>query len=199
MLFPPSPRELLIALNTAPSLSRPALCRLALALDRWSAAPELPLSALSSEVGVPVPSLTRALARLPQAAAAAAEEEEQAARLGARLVTLRDPDYPAALLRLALPPPVLAIQGEIPAGPALAVVGSRRADPYGLEAADLFARSLAGTGVTIVSGFALGIDAAAHRAALAAGGKTVAVLGCGLGVDYPRGHRRLGRDIAENG
>ena len=122
MLFPTSPRELLIALNTAPSLSRPALCRLALALDRWSAAPD-PSAALSSEVGVPVPSLLRALSRIPQAAAAAAEEEEQAARLGARLVTLRDPDYPPALLRLALPPPVLAVQGEIPAEPALAVVG----------------------------------------------------------------------------
>jgi DNA processing protein len=202
MLFPPSPRELLIALNTAPALSRPALCRLALALDRWSDAADPAGAAdpaLSSEVGVPVPSLLRALSRIPQAAAAAAEEEEQAARLGARLVTLRDPDYPPALLRLALPPPVLAVQGEIPEGPAVAVVGSRRADPYGLEAADLFARALAGAGVAIVSGFALGIDAAAHKAALAAGGKTVAVLGCGLGMDYPRGHRRLGRDIAENG
>ncbi|HET9211585.1 MAG TPA: DNA-processing protein DprA, partial [Thermoanaerobaculia bacterium] len=102
--------------------------------------------------------------------------------------------------QLSPPPPVLYIRGEIPAGPAVAVVGSRRADPYGREAADLFSRALAAAGVTVVSGFAQGIDAAAHRSALAApGGRTVAVLGCGLGVDYPRGHGQLADQIAARG
>ena len=121
-------------------------------------------------------------------------------RLAVRVVLLGDPDYPAVLGQLEPPPPVLYLRGELPAAPAVAVVGSRRADPYGSEVAETFARHLAGAGVTVVSGFARGIDAAAHRGALAApGGSTVAVLGCGLGVDYPRGHARLGCDIAGRG
>ncbi|HEV7786409.1 MAG TPA: DNA-processing protein DprA, partial [Thermoanaerobaculia bacterium] len=77
---------------------------------------------------------------------------------------------------------------------------SRKADVYGREAAELFARSLAAAGIVIVSGFARGIDAAAHRSALAApAGRTVAVLGCGLAVDYPKGHARLADEIAGRG
>lgn len=222
MLFSPSPRELLIALNTAPGLSRPALCRLGLELDRWAGplGPETvpgPDSIPGSEtgarpgpgkmdpaetargLGLPRATLAKAHALLPEAAAAAAREEEAAARMGARLVTVRDPDYPAALRHLALPPPVLAVLGEIPTGSAVAVVGSRRADAYGLEVAETFSKALAAAGVAVVSGFARGIDAAAHRGALAGPGRTVAVLGCGLGVDYPRGHKRLGQEIAASG
>jgi DNA processing protein len=95
---------------------------------------------------------------------------------------------------------VITVRGELPDGPAVAIVGSRRADAYGREAAELFARSLAAAGVTIVSGFARGIDAAAHRSALATpGGRTIAVLGCGLAVDYPKGHGPLAAEIAAAG
>jgi len=115
-------------------------------------------------------------------------------------VTVDDAGYPPGLRELSPPPPVLYIRGEVPAEPGIAIVGSRRADAYGREAADLFARTLAAAGVTVASGFAQGIDAAAHRSALAApGGRTVAVLGCGLGVDYPRGHDRLAEEIAARG
>jgi DNA processing protein len=146
--------------------------------------------------------MRKALAALETAAETAAREIAAAERLGGRLVTLADEGYPPALSQLAPPPPVLylrGLRGELPAGPAVAIVGSRRADAYGREAAELFARSLAAAGVTVVSGFARGIDAAAHRGALAAGGPTVAVLGCGLGMDYPKGHGGLGDEIAARG
>lgn len=198
----PDLRALRIALNATPTLSRPALYRLAQDLDAWAGSPEPPASPdqLAAALGVPQAQMRRALAILAEAPAIAAREREAAERLGARLLVLGDPDYPADLHHLALPPPVLSVRGELPAGPAVAIVGSRRTDAYGQEAAELFARTLAAAGVTIVSGFARGIDAAAHRGALAAeGGRTVAVLGCGLGVDYPAGHERLGREIAAHG
>jgi DNA processing protein len=195
----PTRRELLIALNAAPALSRPAAYRLAQELDRWSEAGSSP-DTLAAEAGVPRAQMRRALAAVETAAETAARETGAAGRLGGRIVTLDDDGYPPGLRHLSPPPPVLYIRGEIPSGPAVAVVGSRRADAYGREAADLFARALAAAGVTVVSGFAQGIDAAAHRSALAApGGRTVAVLGCGLGVDYPRGHGRLADEIAGRG
>lgn len=195
----PTRRELLIALNAAPEISRPAAYRLAQELDRWVEAASPP-EQLAAEAGVPRAQMRKALAALATAAEAAARQTAGAERLGGRIVTVDDADYPPGLRQLSPPPPVLYIRGEVPAGPAVAVVGSRRADAYGREAADLFSRALAAAGVTVVSGFAQGIDAAAHRSALAAaGGRTVAVLGCGLGVDYPRGHGRLGEEIAARG
>jgi DNA processing protein len=118
------------------------------------------------------------------------------AALGARVLSRLDDDYPPALRHLPQPPPVLYCKGTLPrglvsgAGPAVAIVGSRNPSSYGREAAWLFGRDLARAGVTVVSGFARGIDAAAHRGALAGGGLTVAVLGCGLDVRYPRDHYR---------
>jgi DNA processing protein len=201
-LSTPDARTLRIALNATPTLSRPALYRLAQDLDAWTGSPgstEAP-DRLAPSLGVPRAQLGRALAAMADAPETAARELEAAERLGARLLVAGDPGYPADLGQLTLPPPVLAVCGEIPTGPAVAIVGSRRTDAYGQEVAELFAKSLAAAGVTIVSGFARGIDAAAHRGALAAeGGRTVAVLGCGLGVDYPAGHERLGREIAAHG
>ena len=130
-------------------------------------------------------------------------------RLGARIVTGREPDYPARLADHAHPPPVLEIAGasaplfrtataEPPS--AVAIVGSRHATPYGLEVAFWLARELALQGVVVISGFARGIDAAAHQGALAAEhGRTVGVLGCGLSCDYPKGHRELGERIRARG
>ncbi len=194
-----SDADLLVALSSSSSISRAVACRLALDLDAWARRPAA-VAPLALTLGVPPDQLSRALALLPVAARAASRERERAARLGARMVTAADAEYPAALRHLDLPPPAFALRGELPAGPAVAIVGSRRADPYGLDASDLFARGLAACGVAVVSGFARGVDAAAHRGALAvAGGQTVAVLGCGLGVDYPRGHAGLGDEIAARG
>ncbi len=194
-----SPRELLLALNAAPHLSRPAMYRLASELERWQGSSEPP-EVLAAAVGVPRKQVEKALAVAREASRIADRELAEAEKLEAQVVSLDEPGYPAALRQLPLPPPILYIRGRIPDGPAVAIVGSRRADSYGSEAAELFARALGAAGVTVVSGFARGIDAAAHRGALAAeGGRTVAVLGCGLGVDYPRGHDRLGREIAGRG
>ncbi len=111
-----------------------------------------------------------------------------------------DPDYPALLGAVPVPP-ALWVRGVIGADDALAVaiVGARRATPYGLEAAERLASELAARGVTIVSGLARGIDTAAHRGALAAGGRTVAVLGCGIDVVYPPENRELARAIEAQG
>jgi DNA processing protein len=111
-----------------------------------------------------------------------------------------DPRYPA-LLGAIPAPPRLFVCGALDADDALAVaiVGSRRPSPYGLAVAERLASELAARGVTIVSGLARGIDTAAHRGALAAGGRTLAVLGCGLDVVYPRENTVLARAIEARG
>lgn len=117
--------------------------------------------------------------------------------------TLLGPDdsgYPA-LLRVVAPPPILHVRGALEPGDALAIaiVGSRRPTPYGVEVAEGLAAELAARGLTIVSGFARGIDTAAHRGALAAGGRTIAVLGSGLDVVYPPENRDLAIAIERSG
>ncbi len=202
MTDPRDSNDLLVALNALPRLSRPALYRLAQELDRWLGS-RAPARDLARTVGVPEAQMEKALAlagRPAEVAAVAQREREAAETLGARLVLAGDAGYPPALAQLPMSPPVLAVRGKLPEGPAVAVVGSRRADPYGKEVAELFSRALAEAGVTVVSGFARGIDAAAHRGALSApGGRTIAVLGCGLEADYPTGHTALGQEIAAAG
>ena len=120
-------------------------------------------------------------------------------QLGIRALTLLDDDYPAALRQLADPPPVLFVRGRLGSvdARAVAVVGTRRATPYGYAVAERLARGLAAAGVTVVSGLAKGIDTAAHRAALHAGGRTVAVLGNGLDQVYPPDNAGLARRIVD--
>ena len=120
---------------------------------------------------------------------------------GSALVTLADATYPRMLLEIPDPPPLLYARGrvELLQRPALAVVGSRNATAQGAANAESFAKALSGSGLTIVSGLALGIDAAAHRGGLAAPGSTVAVLGTGIDVVYPRTNATLAAQIAERG
>src|SRR5690242_20205946 len=115
-------------------------------------------------------------------------------------ITPDDPRYPV-LLRALAPAPELWVRGALEENDALAIaiVGSRRATAYGLEVAAVLARDLAARGVTIVSGFARGIDSVAHRAALEAGGRTIAVLGCGIDVTYPPENRRLADEVSARG
>ena len=117
------------------------------------------------------------------------------------LIAWDDPDYPRALLDLADAPVALYFVGRraLLGRPALAVVGSRHATPQGMDNADAFARALSAAGVTIVSGLALGIDAAAHRGALDGEGSTIAVIGTGPDRVYPARHRELAHAVAERG
>ncbi len=132
-----------------------------------------------------------------------AEARDELARItaaGARAVTLDDPEYPPLLRQLRDAPLYLTARGEpLVDGPAVAIVGARRATPYGLDVARRLAEGLADAGVTVVSGMARGIDGAAHEGALAARGRTVAVLGCGIDVVYPPEHRELAERIAASG
>lgn len=133
--------------------------------------------------------------------AALSKQRELAERVGARLLLLGDDEYPEPLKAVPAPPPFLFARGELRREDALAlaIVGSRHATAYGLAAAERLAANLAVRGVTIVSGFARGIDTAAHRGALAAGGRTIAVLGCGVDVTYPPENRKLVERVLERG
>ncbi len=120
---------------------------------------------------------------------------------GARCIALEDAEYPAQLRGIPQPPATLWARGTLATEDALAVaiVGSRHATPYGLEMAEGLAADLAAHGVTVVSGLARGIDSAAHRGALSAGGRTIAVFGSGVDVIYPPENRRLAASIVEHG
>ena len=123
-------------------------------------------------------------------------------RLGLRLLTMQDADYPVRLRNIFEPPCLLYIKGQLPVideEAAIAMVGTRRATPYGLEAAEKLAYGLSRQGALVVSGAAAGIDSASHRGALRAGGRTIAVLGSGIDVVYPAENEWLYRDIAASG
>lgn len=124
-----------------------------------------------------------------------------AAQPGNRILTLADTEYPQALLTAADPPVLLYVKGrvELLNRPAFAIVGSRNATKQGEANAEAFAQSLAGAGLTIVSGLAAGIDAAAHRGALREAAATIAVIGTGIDRIYPARNEALAREIADKG
>jgi DNA processing protein len=144
---------------------------------------------------------TAAVAGIRRGRALASLEDARLARTGATLVTLGDATYPARLREIPDPPLTLAVRGTLAGSdePAVAVVGTRRASEYGRRLADEIARGLAQAGITVVSGLAAGIDAAAHRGALAGGGQTIAVLGTGIDRVYPSWHADLAHAIAAQG
>ncbi|MER2516073.1 MAG: DNA-processing protein DprA [Candidatus Accumulibacter phosphatis] len=120
---------------------------------------------------------------------------------GQQLLTLADAEYPQALLQIADPPTLLYVRGRLDLlnEPALAVVGSRNPTPQGLNNAERFAAALAEAGLTIASGLALGIDAAAHRGALRTSSNTVAFIGTGIDRLYPAANQQLALDISARG
>jgi DNA processing protein len=130
-----------------------------------------------------------------------ARELDRLQALGVQVLTWESPDYPRLLLETHAPPPVLYVKGELREHDAwaVAIVGTRRASTYGREVTRRLAGALARNGITVVSGMARGIDGVAHRAALEAGGRTIAVFGCGIDHIYPPEHRKLAQQIAAHG
>ncbi|MFH5806505.1 DNA-processing protein DprA [Alienimonas sp. DA493] len=129
------------------------------------------------------------------------EELRRAADAGVTVLHLGGPGYPPLLAEIPTAPRVLYVRGTLTPNDAaaIAMVGSRRCSTYGARTAGTLARSLARAGLTVVSGMALGIDAAAHRGALEAGGRTLAVTATGMDTVYPPQHRGLAEEIAANG
>jgi len=126
---------------------------------------------------------------------------EQISKLKAKVITTADPEYPESLRSIYDPPPLLYVRGELLSSDnlSLAVVGTRKMTRYGQEVVEALIPELTAVGLTIISGLALGIDAAAHKAALEAGGRTVAVLACGIDQIYPPANTKLGEEIIRRG
>ena len=185
-----------IALNALPSLTRRRLDALLSALGSpegiLAASREELLGVLGPEIGARIYGEIQGVD--PE------RELELVRKSGASVVTWEDEDYPRALFELPDPPLVLYVLGEIVPKDerAIAVVGTRRATSYGRIVAKTLSRDLASRGITVVSGMAPGIDTAAHKGALE-GGRTIAVLGTGLGKPYPAGNMRLMEEIAARG
>ena len=192
-------REARWALGLVPQLGGVALHGLLAtfgsAVKAWEATPQ----ALQA-----VPGISRGMAlairRFPRAQAVQ-KDQTQAVAAGVRVIVWGDPDYPPLLQKIASAPPVLYLQGTLERedGAAVAIVGARHATAYGEDLARELAAELTRRGLTIVSGLARGIDAAAHRGALGAGGRTLAVLGSGLDQIYPPEHAGLGDEITTHG
>lgn len=144
-------------------------------------------------------SVARAISeKLDQSARQGIDRELQSLeRFSLSVITILDPEYPLRLRSITDPPPLLYVTGVLASDDqyAVAVVGTRRPTPAGRVLAEELSRGLAVAGFTIVSGLARGIDAAAHRGALAAGGRTLAVLGCGIDRTYPPEHDALRKQI----
>jgi DNA processing protein len=118
-----------------------------------------------------------------------------------RLVSLWEDDYPSLLKKIYDPPPFLFVRGDfLPEDDlSIAIVGTRKPTPYGLQMAGRFADELVRAGVTVVSGLARGVDTAAHTAAVRSGGRTIAVIGSGIDIVYPPENKRLADQVAEHG
>ncbi len=128
-------------------------------------------------------------------------QERLMEQCGVSLVTLEDPAYPPRLAEIYDPPLALFVRGDLYSADeaCVAIVGTRRATPYGLRMAEKFGRELGARGITVVSGMAIGIDSAGHRGAIEAGGRTIAVLGNGVNIAYPPQNADLMQDIARHG
>ncbi len=194
-----TPREALVALNLLPDIGPITVRRL---LDRFGDAPTiLHTSAHELQQVNHIGPVLAATISGWQGTINVTEELERAQRAGCRILIQSDDEYPPLLREIHDPPIVLYIKGALADATrhSVAMVGSRQTTLYGRETARRLAADLARTGLTVVSGGARGIDTAAHEGALAAGGRTVAVLGTGIDVIYPVENTALFDRIAQTG
>ncbi|MBF0387699.1 MAG: DNA-protecting protein DprA [Candidatus Omnitrophica bacterium] len=196
---PITPRTALIALNAVSGLAPRTAFKLSQQEDFW---PRL-LNTSSEEAARALNISEKAVINLVNFPARDFKDQEtaRAEALGCRIVTILDDDYPLRLRDITDPPIVLYVQGSIPASDevVLAIVGSRLATSYGLGIAERFAMRIVEAGAAVISGMARGIDAAAHKGALKARGRTIGVLGCGLDIVYPVQNKELYSQVAERG
>ncbi|RON59871.1 DNA-processing protein DprA [Pseudomonas fluorescens] len=197
---PVSPTELeaRLRLHRLPEIGPKRFLKLLEAFGSASKAISAPASAWRS---LGLPTACAEARRCPDVRDGASHAMRWLERPGQHLLMWDQPDYPALLAQIPDPPPLLFVAGDplILERPQLAMVGSRRASRPGTDTAAAFSRSLAGAGFVITSGLALGIDAAAHQAALDVGGQTVGVLGTGLENFYPQRNRRLSDAMIASG
>ena len=191
-------RDYLVGLNLIPELTPR---RMAVLLDRFASPEEMwhaPVGAIAA-----LPGFASAADRIAggRDEGGLDRELERAKCEGVRIVTLLDPEYPVLLREIEAPPTVLYLRGEgsLDTTRTIALVGTRRSSRYGRAVAERLGEDLCRVGLIVVSGLAVGIDAAAHRGALRGGGTTVAVLGSGLLKLYPASHHSLAREIAQRG
>ena len=190
-------REYLIGLNLIPQLTPKRSKSLFTRFESFEEIWRAPGARLGAVLGSTVVGVGIAAGR---SEAAIDDELAKAEELGVRIVTLVDPEYPQLLREIDDPPMALYMRGvdSVDTSRAIAVVGTRRASRYGTMIAGRFASQLALKGITIVSGLAAGVDTAAHQGTLDVGGKTVAVLGCGVDYPYPKRNLALAAQIADS-
>jgi DNA processing protein len=188
-----------VALALTPGLG----ARMAGKLLRQFGSPEAVFNAsLTALEGQRLPASVAQAIHSRQPMSAAAKELAQAQQAGYRLMTWDEPAYPHLLREIYDPPPILYVRGntELLNRHGISVVGARRPTPYGNQMAERLGRDLAARGLVVVSGLARGIDACAHRGALSTpAGTTIAVLGCGIDVIYPKENRKLFEAIEQRG
>jgi len=175
--------------------------RIAKAMARLGAAERVFEASLTELEGAGLPARAAQFVFEGRAHEAAENEAKQVAEAGGSFLTREDAAYPERLLEIYDPPAVLWIRGDVRvlARAGIAVVGTRQPSPYGAGMAEMLARDLANRRLAIFSGMARGVDTAAHKGALDAGGKTVAVWGTGIDVVYPKENKKLAERIVESG